>query len=502
METPVQHIGFLARNRHHIPAFLSGLALSLVLSWLIGKAGFSMALIYGLFAPVLVFLYVTLIAPKTGLIGYILASYFAIGLNRYIPGPLGLSIDALLVLTWLGIIFSTTKEDRKRMNNPLSWIMLIWFAYTFLELVNPEVRSREAWFFAVRGLSVYFVLAVPLVFILANKRKDLFWFMRAYITLTFIVALWGFKQKYFGVDGAERAWLDAGAASTHILFGRLRVFSFLSDAGQFGALMAHAVIIALVMGLGEKTIFKKVIYLILTGLFFIALAISGSRGPVIIVFTGLAMYLVIIQNFRLLVFGGVMAASIFIFLKFTSVGSSIYEIQRLRTALDPNDASFQVRLENQRMLRTYLASRPLGGGIGAGGSWGQRFTPGSYLAEVPYDSWYVKVWVETGVIGLSLYIILILIILFYGYYYVRKTRDPDVRMRVLALYAGYFGICIGSYGNQIYGQSPISTIIVFSLCFIFMAPKLADPKDEPAEDFDNYRQLQGDNGDQGVTELP
>ncbi|MDX5319882.1 MAG: O-antigen ligase family protein, partial [Bacteroidota bacterium] len=245
----------------------------------------------------------------------------------------------------------------------------------------------------------------------------------------------------------------------------------------------------LVMGLGERIFWKKIVYIILAGVFFISLAISGSRGPVIIVFTGLGMYLILIQNFRLLVFGGVMALSAFVFLKYTSIGSSIYEIQRLRTALDPNDASFQVRLENQRMLRSYLASRPLGGGIGAGGSWGQRFTPGTFLAEVPYDSWYVKVWVETGVVGLALYLILIIIILVYGYFYLSRAPDEAIRMRLLALYAGYFGLCIGSYGNQIYGQSPISTIIVFSLCYIFMAPTLIEPNDSQTEDIDHHRQL-------------
>jgi hypothetical protein len=30
----------------------------------------------------------------------------------------------------------------------------------------------------------------------------------------------------FGVDAAEQAWLDDGAAKTHVLFGKLRIFSF------------------------------------------------------------------------------------------------------------------------------------------------------------------------------------------------------------------------------------------------------------------------------------
>jgi hypothetical protein len=30
----------------------------------------------------------------------------------------------------------------------------------------------------------------------------------------------------FGVDAAEQAWLDDGAAKTHVLFGKLKFFFF------------------------------------------------------------------------------------------------------------------------------------------------------------------------------------------------------------------------------------------------------------------------------------
>jgi hypothetical protein len=40
-------------------------------------------------------------------------------------------------------------------------------------------------------------------------------------------------QMTMGVDFAEQEWLNEGSYKTHILFGKLRVFSFFSDAGQF-----------------------------------------------------------------------------------------------------------------------------------------------------------------------------------------------------------------------------------------------------------------------------
>jgi O-antigen ligase len=140
----------------------------------------------------------------------------------------------------------------------------------------------------------------------------------------------------------------------------------------------------------------------------------------------------------------------------------------MRTALDPNDASLQVRIDNQKKLGVYLATRPFGGGIGSGGSWGARFSPGSFLSEVALDSWYVKIWVETGIVGLVLHIITLVLILLIGVFKVFQLKDPDIRQRMIALTCGYFGIVVASYGNQILGQMPTGTIIYFSMAYMFL----------------------------------
>jgi hypothetical protein len=41
-------------------------------------------------------------------------------------------------------------------------------------------------------------------------------------------------QMTMGVDFAEQEWLNEGSYKTHILW-KTKVFSFFSDAGQFGA---------------------------------------------------------------------------------------------------------------------------------------------------------------------------------------------------------------------------------------------------------------------------
>jgi hypothetical protein len=107
------------------------------------------------------------------------------------------------------------------------------------------------------------------------------------------------------------------------------------------------------------------------------------------------------------------SSDVFGMLKFTKIGQSNYQINRMRTGLDPNDPSLQLRLINQAKLRGYLASRPIGGGIGSAGFWGTRFSPGTFLAVTALDSWYVKIWAECGVVGLYVHVGMLLTFMIY-----------------------------------------------------------------------------------------
>lgn len=54
----------------------------------------------------------------------------------------------------------------------------------------------------------------------------------------------------------------------------------------------------------------------------------------------------------------------FFILKFTTIGNSNSAIRRMRTAFNIEDASFQVRIENQKTLKAYMKEAPFGIGIG------------------------------------------------------------------------------------------------------------------------------------------
>ncbi|CAN5400711.1 hypothetical protein BH11BAC2_BH11BAC2_24470 [soil metagenome] len=464
-------------HRNHTASLIRDIYLSIVLLILAGllgyafyKGGILTTIVFASLPFGIAFVSLILAKPKFGLWAMLIFSFLANGITRYIDGPFGLGVDIILLITALGVMFRVKKDELSpKVWNGLTISVLIWFAYTVLQIFNPEARSFEAWFYAVRGVSLYFIATVPLTFILLYKEKDCDTFIRIWLTLSVIATFWGMRQLYFGLDAAENRWMESGAKITHLLFGKLRVFSFYSDAGQFGAAQGHAAVIAGIMALGPVSRRKKIFYSIVFLLSFYGMMISGTRGALFVVITGFGSYLLLSNKTKILV-PGILAGILFIgILKFTSIGQNNDQIRRMRTALDPNDASLQARLENQAKLKTYLSSRPLGGGIGSAGSWGQRFSPGTFLANTPLDSWYVKIWAESGVVGLLIYLGMILFILINRFLYLFKLKDPELKFKMAALYCGIFGVCFASYGNQIFGQFPTGSVMYLSMVYIFLA---------------------------------
>jgi len=444
--------------------------------FLISKAGLMAA---GAFItlPVL-FLFLTWIFkdPRNGIIAYLIASFLIGAAGKYIPGiPFGLSMDGLLTITLIAFVFRNfyTRGAWKTANHPLVWIALGWFIFIFLEFFNPEAESQKAWFYAMRGVALYPLLTFLMVILVFNKAKDLKLFMKIWAVFTILSALKGIQQKYFGPDPFEQQWLAEGASSTHILFGNLRAFGIYSDAGTFGAAMGHALIVFGAAGIDAKTPKSRILFFLAAGLGFLGLIISGTRGALAVPGMGILLYLFLKKNMKLFILGIIALVAVFMFLKFTTIGNSVYEINRMRTALNPQDASLQVRLENQEKLADYLKDKPFGGGIGSIGSFARRFTPHTYLAQIPPDSWYVRIWAETGVVGLSLHLMMLLYFLIAGSKIVfKKIHNREINGIFAGIMGGYFGIMVASYGNQILGQMPIGQTLYIGLTLVFLGPKI------------------------------
>lgn len=423
----------------------------------------------------IVYLGALFVNPRIGVVTVLIFNFFVLGIGRYIPMTWGLLMDGIMVLMYLALFFKAfrIKVPWNRAASQLTILASVWFGYAIFQIVNPEAVSIAAWFYAMRGLSLYMWLFIPLVFILFNKPKDLRLFFVIWGTLSFLATLKGMQQLIFGVDSFEQAWLDAGGAVTHVLFGKLRIFSFYSDAGQFGASQGHTGVVFGVLALFAKNrkfqIFCAVVCL--AGL--LGMMISGTRGAIAVPAAGGVMFLIVRKHIPSIVLGALLGIGIFVFFKYTTIGNDNDQIRRMRTAFDPNDASLQVRLENQAKLKGYLASRPFGGGIGSTGNWGKRFSPNTFLANTATDSWFVAVWADTGIVGLYLHLFILFFVLITGAYNAMfKIRDDWLKGQITALVCGMFGIMAASYGNGVFGQFPTCILMYAGMVFMFIAPKL------------------------------
>ena len=458
----------------HPIAILLVLLAALLVGKLMALYGIPMIALLFILPFIVIYLNRVLLNPKIALFTLLIVSYFINGLSRYTGDyPFGIVADLLFILTIVALFLKNFNSgiNWKPMLKDISLLAVIWMAWLIIELFNPEVISYDAWFPNVRSIGFYFLLGIPLVLLLMRKPKDLEIFLYIWGAMTILTTMKGIMQLFWGLDSAEQSWINAGAHNTHVLFGRLRVFSFLSDAGQFGASQGHAFVIGSILAYETKKWGKKIFFgsVALFGLY--GLAISGTRGAIAVPVMGFATYLVLSKDIRLISAGFLGAVALYIFFAHTHILQSNYQIKRMRSAIHPTeDASFQVRLDNQKILKLYLASRPMGGGVGHGGTRAKQYLPDEFLSTVATDSWYVLIWAENGAIGLAIhFFILFYIVLKSGYYIMFRVKDYELRARMMAIHSGIMGILLANYGNAVMGQFPTSIIVYYGMGFLFLA---------------------------------
>lgn len=449
-------------------------ALALAAGWLTGRVGILVPVLL-VAGPLLFFLLrQTFGAPRAGLVALIAYCFIIMTLGRHgVLGQPGLLIDGLLLLTWVAVAFQLPgRLDWSRLNNDLCLLSLGWFLLTLLEVINPAEASLMGWLYEMRTTALYWFLLVPLAYLLFYRARDLRLFLLLVIGFSVLGALYGIKQKVIGPDAAEQFWLDTGGAVTHVIWGKLRIFSFYSEAAQFGASQGQVGLMCLILALGPFIWWKRALLAGASGLCFYGMLISGTRGALFVVAGGMFLYLVLSRRLKPLLLGCALALVGVVFLKYTNLGSGSADVVRLRTALDPNDPSLRLRLMNQAKLSTYLSEHPLGGGVGVIGMWGEQFNSDKYLSTIAPDSYFVKVWAEYGIVGFVIWFGIMLYILGKCCGIVWHIRDPGLRQKLLALTAGFGGILLSSYGNEVMNQMPSAMILYLSWVFIFQGPAL------------------------------
>jgi hypothetical protein len=453
----------------------TGYVLLFLLCALVAAGIASMGMKFGIIVLVVIVgipaVYSIIAYPVVGITVFMIMSYFLLYILKLgVNFPLGTVMDGMEGLFLLGIFVNQKrKKDWSMFKGPITTMILIWIVYNLLEVGNPSAESRMAWLYTVRSVAV--IMIMYFVFLYNIRTKEVVRFiLKLWLALALFVALYAFKQQYIGFTSFEDAYLHSDPNIAQLLFiaGVWRKFSIFSDPVVFAYTMVVSALLC--MGILTGPVSKRNKW-ILRGLIFIymyAMLFSGTRGAYVLMPVGLLLYAVLRFNKKIL-FAAVAGAVLFAALIF--VPTSNNTLYRFQSAFKPSDdASFNLRKSNQKKIQPFILSHPMGGGLGATGIWGQKFSPGSYLANFPPDSGYVRIAVENGWIGLFLLCLLIFIVLRTGINNYYLIKDPELKSYTLGFVLVVFAFNIGNYPQEALVQYPsnVNFYLVIALIGVVM----------------------------------
>jgi putative inorganic carbon (hco3(-)) transporter len=400
-------------------------------------------------------IYGIIVYPQFGIIVMMVAAYFIMWVMRIgVNFPLGTLMDGMQALLIFGFLLKIKqRKDWKVFNNPISILVLIWICYNLLEVANPAASSRLAWLYTLRSVAILMLMYFIFYY---NIRTVQFirLILKVWIVLSTFAALYGFYQEAFGYLGFEQRWINSDPLITDLYFiaGHWRKFAIFSDPVAFAYNMVASSILCFCISTAPIASWKKITLIVLGVLHIMSMLYSGTRGAYVLLPVAMLMYCVLKFNKRILIFaiaGGLAIAAIIV------VPTGNPTIVRFQSAFKPSDdASFNVRTINQRKIQPYILTHPMGGGLGATGVWGQRFSPGSYLASFPPDSGYVRVAVELGWLGLFIFCLLMFTILKTGINNYYRIRNKELKAYCLAMLLIVFALNIGNYPQEALVQFP------------------------------------------------
>ena len=409
----------------------------------------------------------------------IIINYFVQFKLTPLPIPISLPNEMLqLLLLGIAIIDARQTPHFERSINIMLLAIMIWCTYCTIEVLNDTCGlgiNIGAWYSGAR-LIAFQLLYIFLVFsIYVSSPEILMKYLKLWAILTLFSAFWTWKQQNIGLTPAETGFLYGGGRTTHLIQGGtlIRYWSTFSDAAAYGCNAAAASLAFLVFGITSKVKKDKLFFLIIGALVIKSMFASGTRTAIFCIFAGFAVYIVLSKSIKIAVPASIIGGVLLFILAFTNIGQGNQQIRRMRSAFDKNDASSNTRSINQATMKKYMKDAPWGIGIGMGNNNVPANNKFNKMATIPPDSEYVFIWLRAGIIGISVFIITMLIMLGGACYIVMfKLKNSSLIGIGGGLCSAFVAIQLGGYANQVLLQYPNGLIFYGGLTIVYLLPYL------------------------------
>lgn len=400
-------------------------------------------------------------------------------ISASLPVPMSLP-NEILEISLLAIAIVDARENPhfEKCGNLMLLALIIWCVFCTLEVLNDTCNlgiDIAAWYTGAR-LMAFQMLYIFLVFcIYISTPEILIKYVRIWAALSLFSVFWVWKQQTFGFTQAENIWMETVGHSTHILnAGTLtRYFSTFSDAANYGCNAAGTSVAFLIMGITAKLKKDKILFLVTSVLVAWGMFASGTRVALGALMAGLMVYIVLSKSIKIAIPFAISFALFVFILAFTNIGQGNQQIRRMRTAFNKNDASAIARDHNQEAMKKYMKEAPWGIGIGMKTENVPKNNKFYLMAKVPPDSEYVNIWIRTGKIGLTVFLITTFF-MFVGACYIVMFRLKNKSLIGIGggMCCAFVAIQLGAYGNQVLMQFPNGLIFYGGLSIVYILPYL------------------------------
>jgi putative inorganic carbon (HCO3(-)) transporter len=469
------------------PLLLFGVltAVVVMVSFLIANAGIVVGILILLLLAGLCVAAAIFANFKNGFLILVVYAYFMFEIGRLLAMdlPWGTMIEVFLALIFFSILTYRYREGIEEsiwdvFKNPIGIALLVYSGYAMLEMFNPFSHSIAARLTGIRETVMMLLLFICCMYVFTDFKYIKF-FTKFWLFFALLAALYGIYQDNVGMPAYAMAWLYKGGpegVKLAMIWGHLRVWSFMSDINGFGLFMGFSAIICMVISLGPFKPWQRLVSLGSAMLMLVAMGASGTRTATAMILIGFVFYTLMTINKRITLICAIAGALGFAALMWGPFYNS--SIQRMRSTFKGSeDASMNVRDQKRLRLQPKIQSHPIGWGLNTVGNLGTRLEPGHPLAG-PYDtdSGYLRVALERGWIGLILILYFYATAMTVGIVNYYKVVRQDIKIFYAAYLAAFFAISVAHFTQDATDQKPIVIIIMASFVFFIKMIKFDNPE--------------------------
>jgi len=396
-----------------------------------------------------------------------------------LPFPMSLPNEMLeIILLAIAIIDARETPHFERAANLMLFALIIWCGFCTLEVLNDTCNlgiNIGSWYTGARLMAFQLLYAFLVFSIYISTPKNLLNYLKIWGAFALFSAIWVWKQKNFGWTHAEFMFLETGGSRTHIINAGtlIRYFSTFSDAANYGCNAAATAAAFIIFAITSKINKLRIFFTIVSVLVIYGMFQSGTRTAIFCLAAGLMVYVVLSKSVKIAVPFSIVFAFFAFILVFTNIGQGNQQIRRMRSAFSKDDASMNVRDMNQEVMKKYIQDAPWGIGLGMNPNNVPANNKYRKLATIPPDSEYVFIWLRTGPIGITVFIITMLIMLGGACWTVLfKLKSKSLIGIGGGFCCAFVSIQLGGYANQVLMQFPNCLIFYGGLSIVYILPYL------------------------------